>query len=116
MNINLAEISTRAPKHLDKEQTKLDTEAILQELDELQNMLYAGRQHSILIIIQGMDASGKDGLSRHVFSRMNPQGVQVESFKVPTVEENAHDFLWRVHRVVPAKEPAAARWPCPAPG
>lgn len=103
MNINLANISTRAPKGLDKDATKLETGRILAELDELQNKLYAGRQHAVLIIIQGMDASGKDGLSRHVFSCMNPQGVQVESFKVPTEDELAHDFLWRVHRFAPAK-------------
>jgi PPK2 family polyphosphate:nucleotide phosphotransferase len=103
MTINLAEISTRAPKGLDKAETKKKTEVILQELDELQNLLYAEQRRAVLIIIQGMDASGKDGLSRHVFSRMNPQGVQVESFKAPTEQELAHDFLWRVHRAVPAK-------------
>jgi len=103
MNIDLAAISTRAPKGMDKAKTKEETEKILQELDELQNLLYAERRHAVLIVIQGMDASGKDGLSRHVFSRMNPQGLQVESFKVPTEEEDAHDFLWRVHRVAPAK-------------
>ena len=67
------------------------------------NLLYAESKHAILIIIQGMDASGKDGLSRNVFSRMNPQGVQVASFKAPTAEELSHDFLWRIHRHAPAK-------------
>lgn len=103
MNISLAEISTRAPEGMDKQRTKAETAAIVDELDELQNMLYAEAKHAVLIVVQGMDASGKDGLSRNVFSHMNPQGLRVESFKVPTEEELAHDFLWRVHRHTPAK-------------
>lgn len=99
----LDKISTRAPKGYDKDQTKRKTIALLQELDELQNLLYAGAGHSLLVVIQGMDASGKDGLIRDVFGSMNPQGVQVASFKVPTKEEAAHDFLWRIHAKVPAK-------------
>lgn len=101
--IKLAEISTRAPSGTDKEEYKKKTVAILQELDELQNLLYAEAKHSILVVIQGMDASGKDGLIKDVFGSMNPQGVRVQSFKVPTEEEKAHDFLWRIHNKVPAK-------------
>ncbi len=101
--IHLKDISTRAPKDLDKGKTKEELNEILDELSELQNLLYAESRHAILIVIQGMDASGKDGLSRNVFGRMNPQGVQVASFKVPTDEELAHDFLWRIHKHAPAK-------------
>jgi PPK2 family polyphosphate:nucleotide phosphotransferase len=101
--IRLNDIDTRAPKNLDKEKTKKDIEAMLRELDELQNLLYAESRHSILVIIQGMDASGKDGAIRNVFGQLNPQGVEVKSFKVPTAEEAAHDFLWRVHQHAPSK-------------
>jgi PPK2 family polyphosphate:nucleotide phosphotransferase len=101
--VKLKDIDTRAPKQLDKEKTKKDTADILVKLDELQNLLYAEAQHSLLVIVQGMDASGKDGVVRNVFGRLNPQGVEVKSFKVPTAEEVAHDFLWRVHQHAPAK-------------
>jgi PPK2 family polyphosphate:nucleotide phosphotransferase len=101
--IELQKIATRAPQHLDKIKTKEKLEIILQELNELQNLFFANATHSILMVIQGMDASGKDGLIRDVCSTMNPQGVQVHSFKEPTAEELAHDFLWRVHRKTPAK-------------
>lgn len=102
-SIKLSDISTRAPKELDKAATKSKLALIVGELDDLQNLLYAEGKHSILIIIQGMDASGKDGLTRDVFGKMNPQGVTVRSYKVPTAEEAAHDFLWRIHAHVPAK-------------
>jgi len=99
----LKEISTRAPEQWDKKETKEKLEAVLQELDEWQNLLYAESRHSLLVIIQGMDASGKDGVIRNVFGKLNPQGVLVKSFKSPTTEELAHDFLWRVHAHAPAK-------------
>ena len=99
----LSQTSTRAPKDLDKKATKEETQGLLKELDELQNLLYAERKHSVLIILQGMDTSGKDGVVRNVFRSMNPQGVRVQSFKAPTAEELAHDFLWRIHQHVPAK-------------
>lgn len=102
-NIKLKEISTRAPKDLDKAAIKEKTIRVLEELDELQNLLYAESAHAVLIIIQGMDASGKDGVIRNVFGSLNPQGVTVRSFKVPTPEEAAHDFLWRVHQAAPGK-------------
>ena len=101
--ISLKEISTRAPKDFDKEKTKQKTEEILSELDDLQNLLFAEGRHSVLVVIQGMDASGKDGLIRDVLGVLNPQGVTVKSFKVPTPEEYAHDFLWRVHQSAPGK-------------
>lgn len=101
--INLKEISTRAPKDFDKDETKVSTMKILSELNDLQNLLFAENKHSILVVVQGMDASGKDGVIRNVFTSMNPQGVNVKSFKGPTVEELSHDFLWRIHLHAPAK-------------
>ena len=71
-------------------------------LHELQAMLYAERKHSLLICLQGMDTSGKDGTISHIFGAMNPQGCRVAGFKTPTAEEQAHDFLWRAHKAVPA--------------
>jgi PPK2 family polyphosphate:nucleotide phosphotransferase len=73
------------------------------ELGDLQELLYAAHQNSVLIILQGMDTSGKDGTIKRVMSQVNPLGCRVESFKVPTEEELDHDFLWRVHRVVPRR-------------
>lgn len=101
--IQLKDIDTRAPKEFDKEETKKEIEEMLEKLNELQNLLYAESKHSLLVIIQGMDASGKDGTIRNVFGKLNPQGVEVKSFKVPTAEEASHDFLWRIHRYAPAK-------------
>jgi PPK2 family polyphosphate:nucleotide phosphotransferase len=101
--IRLKDIDTRAPKEFDKEKTKKDIADILVELDELQNLLYAESKHSLLVVIQAMDAGGKDGAIRNVFGKLNPQGVEVKSFKVPTAEEAAHDFLWRVHQHTPPK-------------
>lgn len=73
------------------------------ELAVLQELLYAEQKHRILLILQGMDTSGKDGVIRHVFEGVNPQGVRVASFKVPTPIELSHDYLWRVHQQTPAK-------------
>ncbi len=101
--IRLDDISTRAPKDFDKESTKEKTQQILASLDELQNLLYAESRHAILVIIQGLDASGKDGVIRNVFTSMNPQGIIVKSFKIPTAQELSHDFLWRIHEAAPAK-------------
>ena len=101
--INLKEISTRAGKEFDKQEIKDKLVKILVELDELQNLLFAENRHSVLVVIQGMDASGKDGVIRNVFTSMNPQGVNVKSFKAPTPEELSHDFLWRIHAQAPAK-------------
>lgn len=103
MSYNLSEISTRAPKEFDKNTTKELLPQILEELNELQNLLFAEGKNSLLVIIQGMDASGKDGAIKNVFGTLNPQGVAVASFKAPTPEELSHDFLWRIHKYAPAK-------------
>jgi PPK2 family polyphosphate:nucleotide phosphotransferase len=102
-SIKLSKISTRAPKGLDKDKIKNITKGYLDEIENLQNLLYAENKHSILVIIQGMDASGKDGLTKDVFTSINPQGIQVKSWKAPTPEELSHDFLWRIHQHTPAK-------------
>lgn len=101
--IKLDEIDTRAPKGTDKDEVREDLKTILSDLDDLQTLLYAEARHSILIVIQGMDASGKDGLTRDVFTSMNPQGVNVTPYKEPTAEELSHDFLWRIHHHAPAR-------------
>src|SRR5450755_1305506 len=77
-------------------------EKCLKRLDQLQYLLYAERKRALLIVLQGLDAAGKDGTIRHVMNGVNPQGCHVTSFKKPSVEEAAHDFLWRVHKAVPS--------------
>ena len=86
---------------LKREQAEKKTTQIIEELIELQELLYATRRQSVLIILQGRDTSGKDGTIRHVAGPLNSQGCTVTSFKVPTEEELAHDFLWRVHAQTP---------------
>jgi PPK2 family polyphosphate:nucleotide phosphotransferase len=76
---------------------------LTQELDSLQEVLYAEHKQKILIVLQGIDTSGKDGVIRHVFEGVNPQGVRVVSFKVPTAEELDHDYLWRIHKHTPGR-------------
>ncbi len=78
-------------------------ERLRPELDRLQELFYADGRRGLLVILQGMDTSGKDGVIRHVFEGVNPQGVRVSSFRAPSPEEKAHDFLWRVHRWTPGK-------------
>lgn len=73
----------------------------IEKLDNLQYLLYAEHKRALLIVLQGLDAAGKDGTIRHVMSGVNPQGCRVTSFKKPTSEELTHDFLWRVHKAVP---------------
>lgn len=87
----------------DKQEAAEQVAKLNQELEGLQELLYAQRKHKILIVLQGMDTSGKDGVIRHVMDGVNPQGVKVASFKVPTPEELDHDYLWRVHRVTPGR-------------
>lgn len=79
------------------------TDTLTDQLEELQELLYAQSKHAILIVLQGMDTAGKDGAIRKVFGNVNPQGCRVASFKVPTPEELAHDFLWRIHQQTPGK-------------
>lgn len=100
---NLDIISTKPAPGLEEKKIKKETRKLRDRLGELQNILYAQSKHSVLVIFQGMDASGKDGAVRKVFSECHAQGLQVISFKKPTEEEFAHDFLWRVHKQTPPK-------------
>jgi PPK2 family polyphosphate:nucleotide phosphotransferase len=86
---------------LDKDATKQTTEEIQERIGELQQLLYANSTHAILLLFQGMDASGKDGAVGSVLRCVNPVGVEVANFKVPSDEERAHDYLWRIHQAVP---------------
>jgi len=88
---------------IDRETAATEMDRLDDELGELQELMTAARHHSMLIILQGMDTSGKDGTIRHVLSHVNPQGCIVHSFKEPTEVELAHDFLWRIHRVTPGR-------------
>jgi len=74
-----------------------------EQLEELQELLYAEHKHKVLIVLQAMDSGGKDGTIRHVFEGVNPQGVRVAGFKKPTPEELDHDYLWRVHKQTPGR-------------
>ena len=90
-------------KEGDHDSAEKEIDNLSGELSDLQELLAAAQHQSMLIVLQGMDTSGKDGTIRHVLSHVNPQGCVVHSFKEPTQEELAHDFLWRVHKVTPAK-------------
>ena len=87
----------------EKDEGKEILDALTDRLEILQERLYAEHKQSVLMILQGMDSSGKDGTIEHVFEGVNPQGVRVESFKTPTPLELDHDYLWRVHQKTPRK-------------
>jgi len=101
--ITLSEIATKAPKEFTKEDLKRKTERMARRIGDLQHIMYAEKKHSLLVVFQGMDASGKDGATRKVFSYCTPTGINAFPFRKPTEEEFAHDFLWRVHRQAPQK-------------
>ena len=86
-----------------KQAAHVELSGLNKQLEELQELLYAEHKHKVLIILQAIDTGGKDGVIRHVFQGVNPQGTRVANFKEPTAEELDHDFLWRVHKQVPAK-------------
>ena len=88
---------------LTKESCGPDFASLSAEFAELQELLYAARDHSLLVVLQGMDTSGKDGTIKNVMDPVNPVGVRVNSFKVPTEEELGHDFLWRIHQQTPER-------------
>jgi len=87
----------------DKKDGEKEIDAILGKLDPLQEVLYAEHKHKFLIVLQGMDTAGKDGTIRRVFEGVNPEGVRVAHFGVPSNEELDHDYLWRAHKQVPGK-------------
>jgi len=88
---------------LDKDATKAKTKVLNDRLADLQEILYAQKKYALLVVLQAMDAGGKDSTIKKVFTGVNPQGFKIANFKKPTEEELAHDFLWRVHQHVPAK-------------
>jgi len=90
-------------RHESHEKAAPEIAASLEQMDRLQNLLYADASQSLLVVLQALDAAGKDGVIRHLFTGMNPQGTRVVGFKQPSAEERAHDFLWRVHHNAPAR-------------
>jgi PPK2 family polyphosphate:nucleotide phosphotransferase len=101
--VNLRKFDPSADGGLDREEGQKIFAELSAKLDRIQEELFAASTHSLLIVFQAPDTGGKDGAIRRVLDSFNVQGVRVESFKVPTPEELAHDFLWRVHKVTPAK-------------
>jgi PPK2 family polyphosphate:nucleotide phosphotransferase len=99
--VRLASIATDEKAGLTRGEGKAQTAKLGAELTDLQELLYGASTHSALIVLQGMDTSGKDGTIRHALRWLNPQACRVTSFKAPTPEESAHDFLWRIHAATP---------------
>lgn len=101
--IKLSEIPTRAPLDFKKEETKRKSQELAMEIGELGEKLHAEKKHSLLVVFQGMDSSGKDGATRKIFRYCSPAYASAKSFKKPTDEEFSHDFLWRVTKEAPPK-------------
>ncbi len=101
--IKLSKISTLPIEKITKSEAAKENIRLTKKLSTLQNKLYAQQKYAVLIVLQGMDASGKDGAVKNVFSGVNPAGCNVKSFKEPTQEEAAHHFLWRITKDCPAK-------------
>lgn len=99
--IKLSDYSTRPPEDYNKKKIRLKTRKIQVQIAEQQELLQANKNHSLLVILQGMDSSGKGGTTRETFKFCAPHGVTVKAFKKPTEEEFAHDFLWRIHKHTP---------------
>jgi PPK2 family polyphosphate:nucleotide phosphotransferase len=102
-NIALDELSTRPPERTDRDHVEREIVELERELGLLQELMWGARQHSLLVVLQGRDAAGKDGTIKRVAGALNPRGVHVASFVAPTAEELAHDFLWRIHPHMPRK-------------
>lgn len=102
-SVNLSRHDADFTGKYDKAQAVDELRKTVQRLAGLQNVFYADSRRALLIVLQAMDTGGKDGTIRHVFSGVNPQGCHVTSFKAPSENELAHDFLWRIHKAVPAK-------------
>jgi PPK2 family polyphosphate:nucleotide phosphotransferase len=101
--VDLAKVDPGATFGRTKEAAAEELETGLARLTDLQDRLWAEGKHRVLVVLQGIDAAGKDGTLRHVMGAFNPQGCAVTAFKVPSADELAHDYLWRVHRRVPGK-------------
>ena len=98
----LADISTRLPDKLAKADEAKWLKELFERLNKLQTTLYAAKSRGLLLVLQGMDTAGKDGVIRHVFTHVSPLGVRAQAFAAPTEEEKRYDFLWRIHSKVPA--------------
>jgi PPK2 family polyphosphate:nucleotide phosphotransferase len=103
MKIKIQDLATLPPANWDEKKGRYETELLKKEIARLQNILMAGQEKSLLIILQGMDASGKDSTVKNVLSAMNPLGMRAISFKKPSEEEMSYDFLWRIHRAAPPR-------------
>jgi PPK2 family polyphosphate:nucleotide phosphotransferase len=101
--VRLAAMDHGATHGWEREAAEVETDGQLERLAELQDRLWAEAKRAVLVVLQGIDAAGKDGTIKKVMTAFNPQGSPVTSFKVPSAEELAHDYLWRVHRAVPRK-------------
>jgi len=101
--IRLNDFDPEDVKGLKRDDASTMLTGLMEEMVELQELLYASAQKSVLIVLQGRDTSGKDGTIRHVTGPLNSQGCEVASFKVPTPEELSHDFLWRIHAQTPKR-------------
>ena len=101
--LSLARIDPSYKGKQSRKKAELQIADSLERMDRLQYLLFADATQSLLVILQGLDAGGKDGVIRHIFTGVNPQGTHVYSFKEPSSEEQAHDFLWRAHKRVPAR-------------
>jgi PPK2 family polyphosphate:nucleotide phosphotransferase len=101
--LKLSDYSTKAPKGVDEDDIRKETKSIAKRIAELHEVLVAEKKNNLLVVLQGMDTSGKDGTARNAFKYCSPVGLGAYSFKKPTDEEFAHDFLWRVHKQTPAK-------------
>jgi polyphosphate kinase 2 (PPK2 family) len=101
--LNLNRIDTRPPEGMDEKKMKKKTKKLAKDIAFLQEQFYANSDRSMLVVLQGMDSSGKDGTTREIFRYASPNGVKVTSYKKPTEEEFGHDFLWRIHKNTPKK-------------
>jgi PPK2 family polyphosphate:nucleotide phosphotransferase len=102
--LTLGDHDARPPKHAPKaDELAAQITKETHRISDLQRVLYADGRRALLIVLQGRDASGKDGTIRHVFSAVNPQGCDVSAFRAPTEVESSHDFLWRIHQRIPAR-------------
>lgn len=101
--VKLSKFNAGYHGELNKKNTEIETTILQKKLKELQTRLFADQSQALLIVLQAMDAGGKDGTIKHVFTGINPQGVRVSGFKQPTEEELGHDFLWRIHHHTPQK-------------
>lgn len=101
--IRLNDFPTTPPEGLTKEDIRRKTDRLVRRIGDLQHVMYAGKKHNLLAVFQGMDASGKDGAIRKVFSCCNPAGINAYPFRKPSEEEFSHDFLWRINKRTPSK-------------